>query len=155
MPVTLIIFSIFLLVMITVILFFNKSLKLDKVQYGTDERILYEEYPVTVKDKRSNSSTSYPNSKVMITNYRIILAQKILFSDNLTVNCFINYIDAQKLNAQAMKGVNRVYNISLNDVNIEESPQSLGISIKIKRDLYTHTIAFNIKDKNLGSALRA
>jgi hypothetical protein len=152
MTTALIIFGILFSVFLAIIVLYAKNLTLDRLEYGQDEKIVYEEYPVRVKDAYRSRSTTYPNSRVIITNYRIILAQKILLSKKFTINFLINFGDTSGLSVQARKGIYRIYEVSRNDISAEQADKGLRISIPIRKDIYPHTITFSIKDKSLAIA---
>ncbi|MCP4180704.1 MAG: hypothetical protein GY756_23335 [bacterium] len=53
--------------------------KLKKIQLKENEKFIYEEDKIIVLSDTKPRSTKYPGSMITITNFRIILSQKMLF----------------------------------------------------------------------------
>lgn len=94
MLIPLIIFGVFIVLVIMMRVFWSKS-TLEELQLWNGERILFEESPVeteTVMPPRGN--TLFINCFIRLTNYRIIVAQKVLLSGKYTLRYVIHITDA-------------------------------------------------------------
>ncbi|MCP4133757.1 MAG: hypothetical protein GY754_22505 [bacterium] len=79
MPVELIAVIVFLAAMVVVV-FLMRNSTLDKVEYGDDESIIAEFDGLRVESKGMGPQTTvFLKSKVIITNQRVIIGQKMLF----------------------------------------------------------------------------
>lgn len=84
----------FLVIGIILVIFYRKKFisNADDLVLYSDEKIIYTEFPVKCWLKQWKTNKTYmPGSKVEITNYRIIISQKYLFSQKFLLNYVINY----------------------------------------------------------------
>lgn len=92
--VNLIVCILFLAIGIPIIVYYRKKFisKTDDLIFYSNEKVIYGEFPVKCYLKQRKSQKTYmPNSKIEITNYRILISQKYLFSKKFLLTYVINY----------------------------------------------------------------
>ena len=125
-----------------------KAIKLEHIKFYPDEIIVTEEYPIKCKIDGDNteSSTRFPNSKSIITNYRIMLAQKHLLSKSFMVRYIINYRvkeDEDVNNEMTRKHYNYMI-ISSKNVSFEEIKNTRWIHVKVTENNILSTFSSTI-----------
>ncbi len=74
--------------------FVVKSWTLDSLEMLPDEEVVFEEDGVDVEQVGGQRPVVFMSCKIRITNQRIIIAQKVLLSDKMSVRAVISYLDA-------------------------------------------------------------
>ncbi len=113
---------------------------LDKLPVPDGEKILFEEIGVRVEQSGGRRSTVFINCIVRVTDWRIIIAQKILFSKRYALRYVISYSSGSGLLnlGSALKKGYLIFHISADSMNIRKEPDAFVITIDIPETLLTH-----------------
>jgi hypothetical protein len=138
MSVNLIVFIIFCIALVTIALFYRNS-TLDKLNMLPDENILFQETGKRVEQSGSPRTVIFINCIVKVTDKRIIIAQKMLFSKKYALRHVIFYDQmsgSTDLKASFKKGY-LTFNILKNGVHVSESSGEYDIRINIPESALT------------------
>lgn len=131
-----IIISVLLFILIAV---FYRNTTLDKLQFLSGEKIVYEESGVRVEQSGSPRSVIFINCIVRVTDKRIIIAQKMLLSKQYALRHVILYnglYGITNLGTSLKKGYLNIV-ISKADINIGEKGGACTVRINIPESVLT------------------
>lgn len=116
----------------------RRQISMDKVNFYSDEKIVYEEYPVNiyVKTAGPKGRTNHPNSKIIITNYRMLLTQKTLFRDKFALLYMIDYKtnkNEEQRSTENKKYFNYMY-VPLSNISFESGDKKDFVDILVPDD---------------------
>ncbi|MBI3815452.1 MAG: hypothetical protein HY279_13435 [Nitrospinae bacterium] len=113
----------------------RRQISMDKVKFYGDEKIVYEEYPVNIVVTAGRRSYR-PNSKIIITNYLMLLTQKILFRDKFALLYMIDYKtnkNEELRSSENKKYFNYMY-VPLSNISFESRDKKDFVVILVPND---------------------
>lgn len=143
-----IIISVLLFILIAV---FYRNTTLDKLQFLSGEKIVYEESGVRVEQSGSPRSVIFINCIVRITDRRIIIAQKMLLSSKYALRHVIVYNglnNSTDLKTTLKKGYLNIA-VSKSDVKVDDTGGTCIVRINIPESALTKNqyITYKTGDK--------
>lgn len=151
MSINVIILTIFFAVLVFMAFFFKNS-TLDRLPFLPGETVLFEENGIRVEQSGSPRSAVFINCIVRVTDLRIIIAQKILFSGKYALRhvIFFNRPSVIKDTGVSIKKGYLIFAVPVTAVRVEDAGESCVIRIDIPESMLTKNqyISFRTSMKN-------
>lgn len=138
MSLNIIIIGIFLIALVSIAVLYRNS-TLDKLPLMTGEKILFEEGRVRVEQGGSPRSVVFINCIVRVTNLRIVIAQKMLFSGKYALRHVIFFdetADSTDLKSTLQKGYLNMA-VSKADLKLNDAEGECVVRIDIPKSALT------------------
>ena len=130
MTVEIIILLVFAVIIVIGAIFYKNS-TLDKLEFLPNETIISEVKKIRVEHINKTRTTIFLNCIIRITNKRIIIAQKILFSDKFALRYIISYTENIEKNdfKKSMKQGYSILTITKTSINLTIENEICSVEI--------------------------